>query len=137
MALWCARDVAHARLQTRNPSDVVERLQVWDDTPRLYDADLEIDTGQTTPAETVAIILRTALWTCPLCPLCPHNVLASMNAPSSGDTSYPDVSPRPTPARQTPFAARLKQRGISTCGAHLQVVSSARMWSPSRTRRHR
>jgi guanylate kinase len=58
VALWCSRDVAHARLQARSPSDVAARLEVWDDTPRLAGADLEIDTGRTNPADAARAILR-------------------------------------------------------------------------------
>jgi guanylate kinase len=60
VALWCSRDVARARLQARDPSDVAARLQAWDETPRFPGADLEINTGRTTPAQAARTILRAA-----------------------------------------------------------------------------
>jgi guanylate kinase len=57
VALWCARDVAHARLLARDPSDVITRLRVWDETSRLTTSDQEIDTGRTGPMEAATRIL--------------------------------------------------------------------------------
>lgn len=47
--LWCLRETAAARLETRDPADVERRLGAWDSTPRLVGADLVIDTGALGP----------------------------------------------------------------------------------------
>ena len=47
--LWCPRDVAEQRIIARNTGDAPARLQAWDETPPLPDADLAINTAETSP----------------------------------------------------------------------------------------
>jgi guanylate kinase len=47
--IWCPRDIAKKRLTARNPEDVKDRLQAWDQTVSIDCADLTIDTAQAAP----------------------------------------------------------------------------------------
>lgn len=47
--LWCQRDIAASRIAARGTGDTAERLRAWDQTSRLATADLQIDTGYTSP----------------------------------------------------------------------------------------
>jgi guanylate kinase len=58
VSLWCNRTVAEARLRARNPTDVEERLRVWDETEPLTDADLSVDTGAMQPQDAAARIIE-------------------------------------------------------------------------------
>lgn len=64
--LWCARNIAAARLTQRDPLDAEERLWVWDETARLSDPDLHVDTGRTDPADVVRTILTALAPTAPI-----------------------------------------------------------------------
>lgn len=64
-ALWCPRPVAARRLMQRGNVDVAERLAVWDATPALPTADLQIDTSITEPdIAALGTILQRALSSC-------------------------------------------------------------------------
>jgi guanylate kinase len=56
--LWSTRAIAEARIVERDTGDVVARLTAWDETERLATADLRIDTGEVSPREAAAKILR-------------------------------------------------------------------------------
>jgi guanylate kinase len=47
--VWCPRDITEKRLTARNPEDVEDRLQAWDQTVPIYGADLTINTAQAAP----------------------------------------------------------------------------------------
>lgn len=53
----CRREVAEARLVSRDPSSVVERLEVFDSTPPLDAADLRLDTSEISPREAATDLL--------------------------------------------------------------------------------
>ncbi|MGV9668376.1 hypothetical protein [Nocardia niigatensis] len=54
--LWCPRPVAESRIEGRGTGDTAERLRAWDETPRLAQADLRIDTSQTAPEAAGSLI---------------------------------------------------------------------------------
>ncbi|SNY89160.1 hypothetical protein SAMN04244553_6163 [Nocardia amikacinitolerans] len=56
--LWCPRDIAAARAAARGTGDTVERLAVWDATPRLTVADIRIDTATVDPADAARQIVE-------------------------------------------------------------------------------
>jgi guanylate kinase len=55
-ALWCPRAVAERRLIDRGSPDLSARLEAWDETPPLPEADLTIDTSQTSPSDAARLI---------------------------------------------------------------------------------
>lgn len=54
--LWSPRETAAERLAGRGSTDTAARLAVWDSTPRLTDADIAIDSGNTGPEGAAQII---------------------------------------------------------------------------------
>jgi guanylate kinase len=54
--LWCPRDLAHQRLVGRGATDIGERLQAWDETECLEDADVVLDTAALSPADAATAI---------------------------------------------------------------------------------
>lgn len=54
--LWCPRDIAARRIARRATGDAAARLQAWDETPPLPDADITVNTAETHPAEAAAAI---------------------------------------------------------------------------------
>jgi guanylate kinase len=54
--LWCPRDIAAARITERDTGDTTARLQAWDETAPLPDADISINTAEIHPAEAAAAI---------------------------------------------------------------------------------
>ncbi|WP_229905121.1 hypothetical protein [Lentzea cavernae] len=58
--LWCSRRVAERRIIERGTGDVEARLQAWDETAPMVDADLSIDTAVMQPSEAAALIDRAA-----------------------------------------------------------------------------
>jgi guanylate kinase len=48
--VWSSRSIAARRIEARQTGDSAERLAAWDATPPI-DADLEINTGQVSPAQ--------------------------------------------------------------------------------------
>ncbi|GAB3212547.1 hypothetical protein [Nocardia tengchongensis] len=62
--LWSPREVAAARIEARGTGDTPERLQAWEETPRLTSADLQIDTSRTDPDAASRLIAdRVWAWT--------------------------------------------------------------------------
>ncbi|GAB4590361.1 hypothetical protein [Nocardia sp. IFM 10818] len=57
--LWCPRMIAADRIEARGTGDSIERMQAWDETPRLSAPDLRIDTAETAP-EAAAELIATA-----------------------------------------------------------------------------
>jgi guanylate kinase len=55
--LWCPRDIAHQRLIERGSADISERLQAWDETPPLPQAELVINTAEVPADQAAALIL--------------------------------------------------------------------------------
>lgn len=47
--VWCPRDIAAKRLTARNPEDIEDRLQAWDQTVPVESADLTINTAHAAP----------------------------------------------------------------------------------------
>jgi guanylate kinase len=56
VGLWCPRHVARERLIHRGATDVAARLQAWDETEPLTDADATLNTADISPAEAAATI---------------------------------------------------------------------------------
>lgn len=54
--LWCPRDVAARRITERGTGDTTARLQAWDETAPLPEADISINTAEIHPANAVATI---------------------------------------------------------------------------------
>jgi guanylate kinase len=48
---WCPRDEAIRRLSGRGTTDLTERLEAWDHTEAVPNADLTINTGWTLPSD--------------------------------------------------------------------------------------
>jgi guanylate kinase len=58
--MTCPRAVAKARLTERNADDVADRLRIFDQTPPLPEADLQIDTSRSRPTQAANRILERA-----------------------------------------------------------------------------
>lgn len=58
VSLWCPRDVAIARIVARGTSDVVARVQAWDETEPLASADLTINTADVSAVDAAREIHR-------------------------------------------------------------------------------
>lgn len=56
--LWCPRPLAEQRLLDRGAVDLTERLIAWDETARLTNADLNIDTASTTSTQAALAVDR-------------------------------------------------------------------------------
>ncbi|MEU5880881.1 guanylate kinase [Spirillospora sp. NPDC047279] len=49
VSLWCPRDIAKQRIQSRATGDTEARLKAWDETKPLPTSDVFLDTSQTAP----------------------------------------------------------------------------------------
>ena len=58
--LPCPRDITQDRLHHRGATDIPERLAAWEQTPRLDNPDLAIDTSITSPEDSAARIAALA-----------------------------------------------------------------------------
>jgi guanylate kinase len=54
--LWCPRDTAIGRITGRGIEDMAARLQAWDETAPLPEADISINTAQVQPADAAKAI---------------------------------------------------------------------------------
>jgi guanylate kinase len=54
--LWRPRDIAARRITERGTGDTAARLQAWDETPPLPEADITINTAKIRPADAAATI---------------------------------------------------------------------------------
>lgn len=54
--LWCPRDVAAERIAKRGTGDAAARLQAWDETDPLPEADISVNTAEVRPSKAAAAI---------------------------------------------------------------------------------
>jgi guanylate kinase len=54
--LWTSREVAATRIAERQTGDSAARLEAWDATPHLTDADLDLDTASLSPERAASLI---------------------------------------------------------------------------------
>jgi guanylate kinase len=54
--LYCSRLIGLERIRARGTGDSEHRISVWDQTPRLSNRDLSIDTGKTSPIKAACLI---------------------------------------------------------------------------------
>jgi guanylate kinase len=54
--LWCPRDVAARRITERDTGDTAARLQAWDETPPLPEADISLNTADIHPTDAATTI---------------------------------------------------------------------------------
>jgi guanylate kinase len=54
--LWCPRDDALRRLRGRGSTDIQDRLRAWDETYRLTDADMTLNTVAMSPEQAATAI---------------------------------------------------------------------------------
>lgn len=54
--LWTSREVAAARIADRQTGDVAARLEAWDTTPHLAEADIDLDTSSLSPERAASLI---------------------------------------------------------------------------------
>lgn len=54
--LWCPRGIAVERIAERGTGDITDRLQAWEETKPLPEADLSINTAEVCPVDAAARI---------------------------------------------------------------------------------
>lgn len=54
--LWCPRKEAEQRLIGRGSTDIAARLRAWDETRRIADPDIALNTAETSPEEAAAAV---------------------------------------------------------------------------------
>src|SRR5690606_24540870 len=54
--LWCPRDIAEKRARERGTGDLTARMEAWDETERLSNPDLRLDTSLLEAGEAARLI---------------------------------------------------------------------------------
>ncbi|GGJ93801.1 hypothetical protein GCM10010123_24560 [Pilimelia anulata] len=60
--LWCSREESASRITNRGGTDLSDRLSAWDQTVPLKNADLTLDTTETSPRQ-AAQLIQELVWT--------------------------------------------------------------------------
>ncbi len=60
--LYCARSAGIESITARGTGDTDKRIAVWDETPRLSNPDISIDTGKASPSAAARLIHAVPFW---------------------------------------------------------------------------